>query len=383
MTAPHPAAGDYPRFSDAELARRRTALEDLMAERGLDHLLLYGADRSGSAVAWLTGWPPTREAAVLIRPGARDLLLVQFYNHVPLATRIAAAAEVRWGGAHTLTTLAGELPAGARLGVIGPLTVAGHRALADVTAEVVLLDREYVRLRQVKSDEEVAWLRRGAELSDAGLASLVAGAGPGTTEHELADLVERGYVPRGGTTHIHYFGATSMADPDRGAPAQLTSARPLAAGDVLMMELSAAWWGYAGQVLRTWTVAADPTPLYRDLHDAADAAFADMTAVLRDGVTPAELVDAAGVIEDAGFTTLDDLVHGFGGGYLPPVFGSRSRQHTALPEEPLRAGMTVVVQPNVVTPDLRAGVQTGELVLVTRDGWEPLHTSPRGLARLH
>ena len=48
----------------------------------------------------------------------------------------------------------------------------------------------------------------------------------------------------------------------------------------------------------------------------------------------------------------------------------------------VRAGMTVVVQPNVVTLDHRAGVQCGELVHVTVDGVERLHRAPRGLARV-
>ena len=30
------------------------------------------------------------------------------------------------------------------------------------------------------------------------------------------------------------------------------------------------------------------------------------------------------MIEDDGFTTIDDLMHGFGGGYLPPIVGSRA-----------------------------------------------------------
>jgi hypothetical protein len=47
--------------------------------------------------------------------------------------------------------------------------------------------------------------------------------------------------------------------------------------------------------------------------------------------------------------------------------------------EPLQEGMTVVVQPNVVTPDLTAGVQTGELYEITADGARSLHTFPRGL----
>jgi len=40
-----------------------------------------------------------------------------------------------------------------------------------------------------------------------------------------------------------------------------------------------------------------------------------------------------------------------------------------------------VVQPNVATPDLRSGVQVGELVLVTPGGPERLHRFPRGLRR--
>ena len=52
-----------------------------------------------------------------------------------------------------------------------------------------------------------------------------------------------------------------------------------------------------------------------------------------------------------------------------------------MPDFAFAAGMTVVVQPNVVTPDERAGVQTGELVLVGEDGLERLHGVERGLLR--
>jgi Xaa-Pro dipeptidase len=41
--------------------------------------------------------------------------------------------------------------------------------------------------------------------------------------------------------------------------------------------------------------------------------------------------------------------------------------------------MTIVVQPNVVTPDGHAGVQTGELLLVTEHGPRRLHAYPQGL----
>ena len=57
---------------------------------------------------------------------------------------------------------------------------------------------------------------------------------------------------------------------------------------------------------------------------------------------------------------------------------SQSRPAGPVPQEPFRAGQTVVVQPNVVTPDRKAGVQTGEMVLITDAGIERLHATPRG-----
>ena len=265
--------------------------------------------------------------------------------------------------------------------LIGPLGHAAHARLAAALGEVVPLDGAYTRLRLVKSPEEIAWLRVGCELTDAAVVALRDGARPGVDERALGALVEGAYLARGGTTHIHYFAATSMAAPAMAVPAQWPSARRLEAGDALICEISAAWWDHPGQLLRTFAVAADPSPLYRALHAAADAAFDAILAVLRPGASAADVVAAAGVIEDAGFTTRDDLLHGFVGGYLPPVVGSPSRQIAPVPDFTFAAGMTVVVQPNVVTPDERAGVQTGELVLIGEDGPERLHGVERGLLR--
>ena len=87
------------------------------------------------------------------------------------------------------------------------------------------------------------------------------------------------------------------------------------------------------------------------------------------------------MIEEAGFTIIDDLLHGYGGGYLAPILGSKSRPAGPILDEPFRAGQTVVIQPNVVTRDHKAGVQTGEMVLITEIGIERLHV-PRGFVRV-
>ena len=191
--------------------------------------------------------------------------------------------------------------------------------------KIANLNRAYVRLRQVKSPEEIDWLRIGAHFSDRGMAGLRDGLRPGLTERELGDLVERAYVADGGTNSIHYIGVTSMAAPNLPVPAQFPSTRRVQAGDIVFAEISAAFFDHAGQVLRSFTVGAEPTPLYRDLHAAADAAFDAVAAVLKEGAMPAQVIEAAGVIEDAGFTIIDDLLHGYGGGYLAPILGSKSR----------------------------------------------------------
>jgi Xaa-Pro aminopeptidase len=173
-----------------------------------------------------------------------------------------------------------------------------------------------------------------------------------------------------------------MRDPGMCVPAQFQSDRRIQQGDVLFCEISANYWGYAGQVLRTFTVAADPEELFIRLHDTAQRAFDAITAAALPGVHVRDLVAASSVIEENGFTIYDDLVHGYGGGYLPPVLGSASRDHRPTPDMHLETGMALVVQPNVITPDERAGVQTGELGVITAEGWTSLHETPYGMRRI-
>jgi Xaa-Pro dipeptidase len=373
----------YPRFSDDEMAARVARLDELLAIRGADHLLLYGANRFGSAIPWLSGWPVTREAVLVHTPGERDLLLVNFYNHVPNARRLAPGADVDWAGDDAIGRAIGELrrrgATGRTVAVIGALDHRAFARLDQLAKTTVDLGAEYGRLRLVKSEEEIAWTRIAAELTDAGVAALAEAARPGVTDYELGAAVEAAYLGRGGTTHIHYFGATSMAEPQLSVPAQWPSGRALRVGDALSCEVSASWYGYTGQLLRTFTIDSEPAPLYRELHEVADAAFDAIVARLRPGATAADLVAASAVIEDSGYTIRDDLVHGFVGGYLSPVLGSRSRPPSPVPEFTFEPGMMVVVQPNVITRDESAGVQTGELMLVTADGAESLHVFERGL----
>lgn len=377
-------AQDYPRFSDAEYAHRHQRLAAVMDKAGVDHLLVVTDHRTGNAPQWVTGWPGTVEAYVVFKPGERMAMFMEWHNHVPLAKRmIGHTVDVQWGEHKGIAKTIAELKhrGAKRVGLMGVLAFAKHQQLA-AQFDVVGLDAEYIRLRSLKSEEEIDWLRIGAALSDLGLAALMRETRPGRTERELGNEIERAYVGHGGTTMIHFLGTTSMAKPHLYVPPQHTSPRQVQEGDVVFCELSAYWWDYPGQILRTFTVGAEATPLYRDLYATADAAFDAVTKVVRPGTTMEEILDASGVIERNGFTVCDDLMHGFGGAYMQPILGTRSRMAGPVPQMTLEENMTVVVQPNVITRDQTAGVQVGELIRVTRSGFERLHRAERGLRRV-
>src|SRR5713101_3264289 len=238
------------------------------------------------------------EAYVVFRPGEKMTMHVEWYNHFPLARKLARDAEVRWGEHRGMQKTIEELKrrAAKRVGLMGPLLARKQKELEKYFS-VVELDAEYVRLRSIKSQEEIDWLRIGAAFSDAGFESLLHGTKPGMSERELGNLVERAYVGEGGTTFIHFIGVTSMANPMLFVPPQFHSSRKVQAGDVVFCELSGSFWDYSGQVLRSFTVGSDPTPLYRELHAAAEAAFDAVTGVVRHGTTMAQILQAASVIE--------------------------------------------------------------------------------------
>ena len=164
---------EYPRFSANEMERRRTAIADLLAAHDLDHLVYCGFNRTGSAVQWLTQWPVTAEAVGVFSPGQADALFVQYFNHVPLARELAERAEVAWGEESSISAAIAALAArgarAGRVGVIGPLPFDQHARLAERRGPLVNLNKPYVRLRMIKSAEEIDWLRIGARSPTADL----------------------------------------------------------------------------------------------------------------------------------------------------------------------------------------------------------------------
>lgn len=377
----------YPRFSEGEFSRRSAAVRAAMREADLDALVLYSTVGAYNEVLYLSNFLATREAMLIFPVEGEPSLFVQMFNHVPNARRVASVADVFWGGHDTSAAAAGNIQerglADSRIGLVGALPYKQYETLKVMLPRVTFSDfsRQMGQLRLIKSEEEIEFLRKGAELSDLAIEALAREARPGLTEHELVAIIEAAYLGLGGRTHIHYLATTPMSNPSVCVPAQHQSNRILEKGDVLITEISAHYHGYPGQILRPFTIGSPPTAAYQRMYDVSAEAFQRIAAVVRAGATSEDVLDAAEYIHAAGFTICDDLVHGFGGGYLPPIL--RTRRTSVGPSRPFtfEENMTIVIQPNIITGDERMGVQVGELVRVTRDGVESLHRYPMEFVR--
>lgn len=360
------------------MARRGALLAEMIAAHGLDALIAVEAMRAGTATGWITGWPVTAEAVTLVIPNAPRRMFIQHFNHLPLARALARNTgrnrRCETGRRYNSEIQVRQMPRGRYRPV-----AAGAGRDADGEVDVVDMNKAYTQARLIKSDEELRWLELAADLTDIAVTALAEGAKPGLNERELSALVQTPYLPYGATNFIHYFQTASTSASDSAVPRQYPSDRTLGKGDVLSTELSVDYWGYTGQVLRTFFIQSEPNALYRELHAVADAVLDRILGLVRPGVHVRDLVAASQQIEDSGFTIIDDLIHGYGGGYLPPVLGSRSRLAAGeMPDMTLRNGMALVVQPNVVTKDWKAGVETGTLIVVTEAGARSLQKFPPG-----
>ena len=379
--------GNYPSFSDKEFARRHRAVRELLDERGLAGLVSYGSLGAHAEVQYLSNFAVAWEAVHIFPLEGDPVLLVQFNNHQPTARRTSNVEDVRRLGPDIAATVGPALAElgldRARLGLAGRIPLQHHERLRGALTENDFIDvtHDLVGLRLTKSAEELAFIRRAAELSDAAILALAAEAEPGMTEHDLAAIIEAAYLPHGGKNLIHFVGVTQMSDPDLCVPAQQHGTRPLQPGDIVLTEISAQYHGYFGQTLRPLTVGADPTTEYERLFEVAVETYDRIAAVLRAGATAEDVRLAAAHIEDRGFLVNDDVVHGANGNWTP-IIRTPSTEFGPTPSFEFVEDMTVVIQPNPVSADERMGVQVGDMVRVTATGVQSLHGLPNDFFRI-
>lgn len=393
----------YPKFSAGEYQRRHDATRALMAESGCDALVFYGTSSQGGTgqadIYYLSHHLGRQENILIFFADQDPVLLVTAFNHVPNAQRQSVIADTRFGGAKTafgetiLDVLKEKGAAPKRVGLVGwvPFQIYNPLFAGLPGADAVDLTGTFRMLRVTKSAEELEWLALGCARTDAAMAAMVEGMRPGMKEYELGFLLAEGYRRDGGEDYLHYISSTAQDSPDRAVPSQHPGSRTLQSGDIIAIELSIGYHGYAGQALRTIVLDGEPNQLFTDLYAAADEAYRAMCDTIRPGATTADVLDALDFIDERGYAIIDGLLHGYGIGILPPSLPTEGYPLT--PTRPVRMpgtthkpftfekDMTIVLQPNVATVDGTAGVQMGNLVHVTDEGSVSMHHGPLELLR--
>lgn len=390
------------RFSAAEMARRWALARDLIGRHDLEALVVYGnsgVNRHNQAnVFWLTNHLDLHHAYIVMTrdESIEPALFVGLVNHVPGAREIAEVPVVEWSGYDPAAALAARLRAAGvgrgRVGLVGVNPTFGigmpyqhYMALCRALPAVELVDvtAEFARLRWVKSDEEIVWLRKAAAFTDRAVEALAAQVRAGLREYALLGIIEGAYRREGGQPHIAFIRSMPMDDPTGCVPAQNPSDRVIEEGDVIITEISASYWGYSGQLHRPIFVRADPSPLWQRMFDVAKTAYDRIAGALRPGSSERDVIRAASVIGEAGYRIYDDLIHGYGVDIHPPIIDRGCAafwpwdDHRAVPEgRRVEKNMAIVIQPNPITPDERMGLQLGALTVVAEAGAIALHAIP-------
>jgi Xaa-Pro aminopeptidase len=377
-------------FSEQEMARRYGLTLELIERLELDALVIYGnsgVNRHNHANGfWLSQWQDLHHCYLVVPREDEMTLLVGLVNHVPNAREVSDVPNVVWGGYEPGKTISSLISG--RIGLVGVnatwndgMPWRHYEDLRASGAELVDVTRDYASLRRIKSTEEIERLRGAAELSDLAITTLVDVAKPGVAETELVALVEESYRRRGGTTRITFLRSMPMDAPNGCLPAQNPSDRRLAKGDVIITEFSASLWGYSGQVHRPVFVGAEPTGDWLRMFETARDAYDSITKGMTPGSTEGDVIRNSAVIGERGYAIYDDLIHGYGTDYGPPLVDRSCVGYWDSGEEApagrtIEHGMTIVVQPNPITRDERMGLQLGALTVVTAGGAESLHTLP-------
>jgi len=372
---------DYPTFSDQEMARRHQAFCNLMAQEAVDAVFVYGSGRYSSDVYWLTDWPCSREAYVLLENGKASVVLMQLFNHFPMTRVMSIVKDVRWAGANTINSVVELIRErgleSRKIGLIGSIPYQHYNRLREnfPGAAFTDLSGKLRMMRTVRSPEEIERIRFASKLTDQSIQALAEGLQAGMREDEIPALIEPAYLKQGGYAGIHFMSSMPMRAPDFPVPSQFHSNRKLQNGDCLITEISGAYAGYSGQIHRTFSLGEGPTPEWSKMHDAAVEAFETLSSTIKEGVTTTEAEEAAEIIHRRGYSIYDDLIHGVN--QYPPIFQTKTTRRHEMKEMTFRENMVIVIQPNLITKDEKMGLQFGETLVVTKTGCQSLNAYPR------
>ncbi len=288
-------------FSPQEFDRRRRALLAAMAAARIDGLLLFQQE----SMFWLTGYDSfgfcffqcmavTADGRMALLTRSADLRQAEHTSNLEDIRIWKDAAEAN--PALDLRAMARDLGLeGKALGVefesYGLVHANGRKLEAAFDGFATLTDASLIvtRLRAKKSDEEIAYVRRAAELADAADAAALTHIRAGADEGDILAAQHAAIFRAGGD----YPGNEFIIGSGRDALLCRYKAgrRTLSERDQITLEFAGAYRHYHAAIMRT-AIVGDPRPLHLEYHRAAREALLACEAELRPGRTAGDVFSA-------------------------------------------------------------------------------------------
>jgi Xaa-Pro aminopeptidase len=356
-------------------ARRLALVREALATADLDALLVSHLP----SIRWLTGFSGS---SGLVLVSARELVLLTDFRY---------ATQVEEEVAETVRVVIVDQSLWAALWeVLGGLT--GVQRVGFESA--YLLHRDFQRLleqgarwhwrptlelleplREQKDATEIAAIRRAIRMAERALARVLAVLAPGQRETEVAGRLEAALRDEG--SEGFPFPCIVASGPRAALPHARAGSRPLARGDLVLLDFGAIADGYCSDITRT-VVVGRATVEQREIHAIVREANARATAGIRPGMRGQD-ADALAreYIAERGFG--EAFGHSLGHGIGLEVHEGPRLARTA--DSALRAGAVVTIEPGIYRAGW-GGIRIEDDILLTSAGAEVLTQYPRELLEI-
>lgn len=246
------------------------------------------------------------------------------------------------------------------------LTVERYEALQQMypAATFTRIDEKVNAMRVVKSEEELAILRRAAEMADYAIHVGCNALAEGKTEMEVLNEIETAVKAKG---YSMSFDTMVLFGEKSASPHGIPGDRKLAVGDMVLFDLGVIVDGYCSDITRT-VAFGTVNDKQKEIYETVLASNLAAIELVKPGVRAMDLDKAArDVITNAGFGEYftHRLGHGLGISVheFPSIHGAN--------EMPLQEGMVFTIEPGVYKSDV-TGVRIEDDVVVTADAVEIL-----------
>lgn len=373
-------------FPEAEYRKRLDRLRSELRKRGLDALIVHspedinylsGFDSCGyySYQHLLIGVDPSVDCFFtrIVEIGiARAMSIVKDVTYwTDWDDHIAMAADI----------ITSKGLANGRVGLQDSslyLKLSDYKRLTALLPQTSFIDASDLlpRLRLVKSSLEIAYMRRAAEITDAGLQAGLTAIAEGQRECDLAAATYQAMFLAGGEPPA--YPGTFTSGPRTCFLHGMATERRLRRGDLIVLEPMGCYRRYNTNAIRT-AVIGSASAKAKEAHRLMEESVAACTSMVEPGVL-AEEIDRVGRRITGKFAKnrLHRSGYSLEVGYSPGFVGALDLREGD--KTPLEAGMIISIEPNTTFYEEGWGVQLGNCVLVTESGHEVLHKTPVELA---